>query len=1088
MAKVLGLDLGSNSLGWALIDKDETRIEGAGVRIFPAGVNIDPFGKEEPKNVQRRNARLIRRQYHRYKLRRIKLLKLMDELKFNFDLSKLYTTYELYELRKRALDEKLNLQELGRIFFHINQRRGFLSNRKTDIVEGSDTGVVKTNIKELEQKIIDSGARTLGEYFFYLIETNKDSHNPDEPNERIRNRYTSRKMYENEFDAIWNFQKNFYAELLTGSKEEKYSIVSGKKKKTNYQRIKNECIFYQRPLKSQKGLVSKCRFEPSKRVAPKSSFVFQEFRIWQKLEDIRVTYAPSDRFLSPLTQDEKYILFNQLQENEKLGMNDMKEAINLPKSRSVKINLGDDDDKLLGNRTNARFINLFGKDEWDKKTEEERNKLWHTYLFAVNDEWLFEYAINYLGFDEDMAKKYLDLGLEADYGSMSQKAMKNILTNLTTGMDYASACKEAGYHHSFDEEKEKKDRKLTDKITPLKNNELRNPIVQQAVSEGIRLVNAVIKKHGKPEEVRIEFTRELKKPKLKREEMRNKNNDKAKQRIEYCNFLNEKKIFDKTVDPKSTEVLKFELWLELGCDKEDVNGFKKGYKFLKRDGNEKFRLWLECDRISPYTGKPISLSQLFHSDIEIDHIIPYSDSMDDSFINKVLAEKKENHTKGNRLPHKYFAETKSRDDWNSFVQRLKGFNNMPEEKIRRMMMDKMPDDFMNNQLNNTAYAAKELKTKMMEAISDVRITSGAVTSKLRKLWGLNSILNKAENEKTREDHRHHAIDALVIACTTNSVINKINRDSQFNEWGKLRVPDFKQPWLGFKEEAESEVNNILISYRKSGKLMQSKPNYLPNGKIQITKSVRGELHQATNFGRITLPSFVGKHDAGIKMDVIRKEVKSFTTRDQVNKVIDPVVREILLARIDEMGLGENVSKAFADLASKPIYMKSTKGLKVPINKVRVIDDNDFNRIKIRKDQELYVSSGNNHLVEIYENLKTGKRNFEVISFYDSVKGEHISSIDILKHKLLFTLTHNELVYMPDIDEKIELTNNNSIFKKLYKVVKFTNKRIYFTLHNISKDTIDNDRIKVENSQDGRSIKHNCIKVKGDILGNIFRIS
>ncbi len=265
MSKILGLDLGSNSIGWALVDDKKKRIIDTGVRVFQEGVNRITGGSEESKNKVRRDARGARRRNARYKMRRDTLCNALGHLDmFPKDGHEIEAFFEIdpYVAREKGISEKISLLELGRAFYHINQRRGFSSNRKTaskedsTIFKGTDD---KAGINEVKQKLTEDNFKTVGEYLANL--------NPHE--ERRRNRYTLRSWYKEEFEKLWENQKQFYPELLT-DKEKEY--------------IQN-VIFFQRPLRSQKRLVGYCTFEPKKRCTPKSSPVFQYFRILEQLNN-----------------------------------------------------------------------------------------------------------------------------------------------------------------------------------------------------------------------------------------------------------------------------------------------------------------------------------------------------------------------------------------------------------------------------------------------------------------------------------------------------------------------------------------------------------------------------------------------------------------------------------------------------------------------------------------------------------------------------------------------------------------------------------------------------------------------------------
>jgi len=292
MAKILGLDLGTNSIGCALIDDTQNKIEGIGSRIFPMGVdNLGDGDNEMSKNASRTGARGVRRQFFRRRLRKKILLKALSENNMcpmdakdfeDWKISKQFPSEKLaawfainpYELRQKALNEKLTLEEIGRIFYHLIQRRGFLSNSRKG---GSDDGAIfKGNAKEgkigIDETLESIEGKTLGSYLYEIYP--KENQPFQDGLERIRNRYTTRKMYVDEFEMIWEKQAQFHQVLNHDLK-----TLYGGRKQDNYK--EDGILFHQRPLRSQKHLVGNCSFEPTKTKCPISAIPVEMFRIWQ---------------------------------------------------------------------------------------------------------------------------------------------------------------------------------------------------------------------------------------------------------------------------------------------------------------------------------------------------------------------------------------------------------------------------------------------------------------------------------------------------------------------------------------------------------------------------------------------------------------------------------------------------------------------------------------------------------------------------------------------------------------------------------------------------------------------------------------
>lgn len=1044
MSLTLGLDLGTNSIGWALVE-DGKRIVKTGVRIFPMGVNQDTSGKELSRNAARRAKRSARRAYYRYVLRRKKLLAIFDRLGITpgDELIKL-PSYELYKLRKRALDEQLTLKEIARIWYLLNQRRGFKSSRKDKNAETekNDPESIKGQISELAQLIERNGFRTVGEYFFELFDVArklKDWHNPEQPYERIRGRFVSRKMYEDEFDAIWRTQSEFYPGVLTDDL---------------YREIKNETIFYQRKLKSQKHLVANCRFETKKKVAPKSSLELQEFRIWQTISNLRVT--DDTRYMEPLTLEEKHILAGQLNTVEKMTIPQVKKLLGLTSRDKVYSSDDSEGATIKGNSTASRIIKVVGLDFWkniplsyDGSDQADtgfkylnKKNLWHLLFFADDPEWLKNYAIAKLNFDEQTATLFASIPLEEDYGSISSRALLlgkdgngGILSFLKEGYDYAEAAAKAGYHHSQDVIVKEPDglikRRKGDRIDGL-----RNPVVQQTLGEAVRLVNAITKRFGRIERIRVEMARSLKKPKKIREQLTSENRKKAMLRNEYISFLKEKGY----TKISGSLLLKFELWLELDFWSEDfvklakdlsIDEFKKFARSVRPSDKEKFRLWLECGRVSPYSGKPVSLSKLFSPEIEIEHIVPYSRSLDDSFMNKTLCEREINQNKLNMTPREYFKENTK--EWNDFLLRVKNFNQAKQEKF---LIQELPEDFDPAQLTNNAWVAREAVKIFKTVCDNVQVTNGQTTAHIRRSWGLSAIINSNDSvEKNRDDHRHHAVDALTIATTEIKHIQLLSRFSQLNG-SPVGIPNIPYPWDGFRRDAVDHLSTLIVSHRNKKRLITSKKNkYKIKGNVKsaTSHSIRGSLHDETNYG------IRGVYEPGKEIDLVsRTGLQNLTDLKGINSIVDDGIRDYISSIFLED------PKGFAAKTKEGIHMFDKFGKPLPrllIKKVRVSKkSNNIVSLKPNTGKGLFVQPGNNYKIAIYEN-PVGKRCAKVISFFEAVSKakENLPMFDkdFGDFRLKYELTHNDMfLATEETDTSLLMEDKEYIFSNLYRLRKF----------------------------------------------------
>ena len=1077
MAKILGLDLGTNSIGWALIEDNENKILGLGTRIFPMGVeNLGDGEGEISKNASRTGARGVRRQFFRRRLRKQILLKALSENKMcpleasdfqewkrnkRVPIEKLTTWFALnpYELRQKALIEKLSLEEIGRIFYHLIQRRGFLSNSRKG---GSDDGTIfkgnpkegKIGITETQKNIED---KTLGAYLFEIYP--KENQPFQDGLERIRNRYTTRKMYVDEFELIWNKQAQFHTELTNELK-----TLFGGRKLDGYK--EDGILFHQRPLRSQKHLVGNCSFEPRKTKCPTSAIPFEQFRVWQWVNTVEYNGKK-------ISQEEKEKIVEFLFANEKPEFKKIRKVIG-KESAEFKFNYKDDD-KIVGTHTISNLSNkkYFGK-KWFEFTEKEQEDIWHVLYFFDSKSNLKEYAIKNWNFTEEQAESISKFNVKDGYASLSRKAISNILPFLKLGFTYDVAVVLGGIKNVFGSDWEKlsdekrnffydnvyeivrsknkggfieiiKDilrndynisdnqlRKLYHHSATIDATELleklpvgkdadkdiqaiRNPIVITALFELRKLVNELIDEHGKIDEIKVEMARDLKISKSQRNKIR-----KEQKRLERENDRVKARLLEER-------------------------------QRVTHDNILLYKLWEECKHTCPYTGKPISVTQLFSGEVQIEHIHPWSRSLNDSFSNKTLCYADENRKKGNKTPFEFYGSDEA--NWSAIKERaLKLFSDTKEypnayQKFKRFVQQKFDDDFSTRQLNDTRYISKEAKNYLSKICNKVTVSPGQATSNLRHKWGLNQILND-DNEKTREDHRHHAIDALVMACTKVSYVQELSKWNRYNRG--YDVKDFPMPWLTFWKDAEKAVNQILVSHKKvSNDITVRTHTTEKNGKKHTNLGVaaRGQLHKETVYGKRTFNGEEAFH--------VRKPIESIETAKQIAKVVDESIRLLILKRVNELG-GFVKDKVPANtffivdengVKQPQIFLPNQNGAPVPILKVRV-KENIGGAVKLKTNVNQWVNPRNNHHVLIYKDEK-GNLKEEVVTFWTVVErkrtGQSVYQLPLDGKEIVTTLHINDMFLLGLSEDEINWENPDyKVLKEhLYRVQKFTSGDYYF---------------------------------------------
>jgi len=815
MKKILGLDLGTTSIGWAYVKEAENTNEKSeivklGVRVVPLTTDEETDfqkGKSTSINADRTLKRGARRNLDRYQLRRKALLELLKENKFISDNVVLSeegkgTTFRTYKNRAKAVHEKISKEEFARVLLMINKKRGYKSSRK---VKTEDEGIAIDGMNVA--KYLFDNDLTPGQYVFSLLKQGKKV---------IPDFYRS--DLQNELEKIWNFQRGFYPELLTDSFKEqlknkgkkvtskiflgKYGIFTaenkGKKdevklkaykwrseaitkqlskeelayviveinnninsssgylgeisdrskelyfskqtvgqylyeqlKRNPHARLKNQVfyrqdyldefervwetqkeyypeltdelkkeirdvvIFYQRRLKSQKHLISECEFEKYHKVIPKSSPIFQIFKVWQMLNNLRISNIDTkEEFYLDL--ETKQFLFKELDLKEKLSAKDILKLL-FVKPTSYELNYRD----LEGNCTNASLYRAYQKilnfegEEYDftKMKSDEINEvvstkflelgiktdilffdpniagqtfdkqaymqLWHLLYSAEDDEKLIEKLNQKFGFKKEYARIVANIPLQSDYGNLSAKAIRKILPGLEEGNSYDIACSLVGYNHSASLTKEElANRELKNKLELLPKNSLRNPVVEKILNQMVNVINAIIddEQLGKPDEIRIELARELKKSAKERAEMTDSIRKSTAQHEEFRTIL-QKDFGIKKVT--RNDIIRYKLWREL-----ESNGFK-----------------------TIYTNTYISKEELFSKKFDIEHIIPKARIFDDSFSNKTLSARQVNIEKGNETAFDFLKVYLSRDGFEQYrarVENLYKSNKITRAKYRKL--------------------------------------------------------------------------------------------------------------------------------------------------------------------------------------------------------------------------------------------------------------------------------------------------------------------------------------------------------------------------------------------------------------------
>lgn len=880
-----------------------------------------------------------------------------------------------YSLRHMALCESLDLESLAIVLQEIN---GQIMNSSGYL------GSISDRSKELY-----FNHQTVGQFLVSRLEKN--------PNGSLKNLVFYRQDYMDEFERIWNTQRGFHPELTDELKSE----------------IRDVVIFYQRRLKSQKALVSVCELEGRKqemtvngklktrivgpKVCPKSSPLFQEFQIWQTINNLKINGLS-------LGLEEKELLAEELSVKDRLSKAEILKL--LPgRCKTDDVNFKE----IKGNRTQsalykayAKIIEQSGHGQYDfskmPSSDAERivreifgglgydtdilefnsdadleqqplYRLWHLLYSYEGDNSktgngkLVSWISANLGFEPEYAKYIANVTFEPDYGNLSARAMRKILPFMKKGAVYSDACTEAGYRHSEKSltKEEIAGKSYKDRLPEISKNSLRNPVVEKILNQMVNVVNQVIEKFGKPDEVRIELARELKKSQKERQNAAAAIS-KSKTKNEEC--LTELQEKFNIAHPSRNDIIRYKLYNELALN---------GYKTL-------------------YSGTYISQEKLFSKEFDIEHIIPQSRLFDDSFSNKTLESRQVNIQKGNMTACDFVRKTYGADAFSEYqanVDRLyykEGILSKSKRDKLLMGETEIPDNFIERDLRDTQYISKKAKEMLEEVFASVVTTTGAITDRLREDWQLVDVMKELNWDKyamqglvesymdkdgkeirkikdwtKRNDHRHHAMDALTIAFTKRSFIQYLNnlnarvpknqdcgnivdlsRYSSFDipksdrtkvvgyiestqlyrdNKGRLRfIPPI--PLDEFRREAKRHLDAVLVSVKAKNKVVTRNVNSIKrkNGVIrEVQLTPRGQLHNETVYGSI-LKYSSKEEKIGAGFDIAK-----------IHSVASPVYREALLKRLAEFG--NDSKKAFSgknSLDKNPVYIDDLHTSTVPL--------------------------------------------------------------------------------------------------------------------------------------------------------------
>ena len=863
----LGLDIGTNSIGWWLYETRGTGNDATIIGVIDSGVRIFSDGRD-PKSktslaVDRRAARAMRRRRDRYLRRRATLMKEMVKaglMPADPSEAKALEKLDPFALRAKGLKERLPLTHLGRAFFHLNQRRGFKSNRKTDRRDNESTKISEASAR-LDRAMMAEGARTYGEFLHTRRQRAIDARRrvptvrtrlsvadrgEDEDGKKTPDYdfYPERRHLEKEFCKLWKAQEIHHPDVLTD----------------NLRKLLFKKIFFQRPLK--KPEVGLCLFSGlgdvpnDARRLPKAHPLTQRRILYETVNQLRI--AADGAKSRPLTREQRDHVIYTL-DNKKPTQSPLKASMKLEAlAKVLKLAHGEcftlktdvrEDINCDSVRASLSHPDRFGP-RWsslDWQAQWEVIKWIRDVESEVDHQKLADWLTDTHGLDADHAGAVVKAPLPESYGRLGLAATQAILEQLEADVvTYSDAVKACGWHHSNHRTGELLDRLpyygkvLEQNVMPgtgdanddevTRFGRITNPTVHIGLNQLRRVVNKIIAVYGKPDQIVVELARDL------------KLSDKEKEK-------EIKRIKETTVAARRRSAQLEEL------GQRDI-----GHNRML------LRLWEDLgpatNRRCPYTGKTISVTMVFDGSCDDDHILPYSRTLDDSFSNRTLCLKEANREKRNRTPWEAWGGTPR---WDRISTNLK---NLAKNKRWRFEPDAIEqfeekNDFVARALNDTRYLSRIARSYLDTLFTEgghVWVVPGRLTAMLRCHWGLNSLLGDAEGkaaakEKNRTDHRHHAIDAAVVAATDRSLLHRISSaaNEKETEQSTARITQkISPPWEGFRDDIGTWLNKMIVSHRADHGRIDPKARKSGRG------STTGRLHNDTAYGIINEEKVVSR--------------------------------------------------------------------------------------------------------------------------------------------------------------------------------------------------------------------------------------
>ena len=1080
----LGLDIGIASIGWAVLGNDEdgtpNRIIDLGVRIFESA-EVQKTG--ESLAAPRRDARSARRRLrrHRHRLERICYLLVQQGVLTQEEMTHLYDKSDMvspYQLRTEGLDRLLNAREFSKVLIHLAQRRGYQSNSTAEEAKNEkENGIIKSAILENQQRMEQGGYRTIGEMMYRdaaFWETINGIRYHCTRNKAGDYRFTvDRASILSEVSLLFEAQRRLGSPWASVEMEDAYTAILASQRSFD-EGPGNDSHGNESPFrKAMSHNVGNCTLIPTEPRAARADYTAEYFKLLQDLNHMRLVDNSGSH---PLTQQQRAILEEMAFRSANLTYGQLRKKLGISDEvRFAGLYYGQDTIEKAEKRKWPQMqsyhkirtaLDKVSKDAIRTLTQDQLDAIGEILAGGVSDaKRINSFCLE--GIPEEYHKALLPLSI-SKRAKLSIAAMRKLIPFLQQGMRYDEACKAAGLDfHGADGKVEK----LSDFL-----NEITNPVVRRAVSQTIKVVNAVVREYGNPDAVRIELAREMHHSIKERNRMKKRQEENRE---------------------KNEQV------------KAQILETKPGTRVTGLD-IVKFKLYQEQDGICLYSGKPMEIERLYEPGYaEVDHIIPYSRCFDDSYSNKVLVLAKENQQKGNCTPYEYFGADEQR--WHEFSARVRA--SVRDFKKRQKLLntsfgEEQGKEFIQRNLNDTQHITRVVYNFLRNnlefadsayAKAPVQAVNGAVTAMLRGRWGIEKMRGNGD--------LHHCKDAVVIAATSDSMIEDLTdyyKEEERLFMGKTHfvdpatgealtrkefqqrfAPQFPQPWPRFREELEARLDPIdpmeavmalhLSTYEPDEEIAPVFVSHMPK------HTVTGAAHEETIRGKTETGTVVKTALTSLKLD------KNGEIDGYYNPQTDPRLYQALVERLKKFG-GDG-ARAFAEPFYKPkkdgtpgprvdkVKIKSKSSLSVPTGR-GVAKNGDMIRMDV-----FHVPDDGYYFVPIYV-ADTKKA---ILPSKAVVAGKSPEAWKQMKPEhFLFSVFKGDLIYVESKTEISLALAKNAVGEKTIQV---KSDLFYFCGADISNGSIKiktHDR-RYEQKKLGIKKLEVLEKYQVDVLGNVSKV-